>query len=106
MTRSRTGRATPLAGIVNLGNTRPLIPLSIDPPQHIKYRKILDPLFAPKRMDALEAEITTRVNRFIDTFADRGSCHFTDELRGAVPIRGLPRADGPAVGGASTPCSA
>ncbi len=72
------------AGIVNLGNTRPLIPLSIDPPQHIKYRKILDPLFAPKRMDALEAEITTRVNRFIDTFADRGSCHFTDEL--AVPF--------------------
>ena len=31
-------------------NVRPLIPLSIDPPDHKKYRKILDPLFAPRAM--------------------------------------------------------
>src|SRR5438552_426494 len=34
-------------GIYNLGNVRPLIPLAVDPPGHAKYRKILDPLFAP-----------------------------------------------------------
>src|SRR5690606_4706285 len=34
-------------GFLDLGNTRPLIPLSVDPPRHVKYRKILDPLFAP-----------------------------------------------------------
>ena len=71
-------------GIVNLGNTRPLIPLSIDPPDHRTYRKILDPLFTPKKMEAMEADITARVNRFIDAFVDRGACHFTDEL--AVPF--------------------
>jgi cytochrome P450 len=71
-------------GIVQLGNIRPLIPLSIDPPDHLGYRKLLDPLFAPKRMDAIEDDIAARVNRFIDTFVDRGSCHFTDEL--AVPF--------------------
>ena len=71
-------------GVVQLGNIRPLIPLSIDPPDHLGYRKLLDPLFAPKRMDAIEDDIAARVNRFIDTFADRGSCHFTDEL--AVPF--------------------
>ena len=71
-------------GLVWLGNTRPLIPLSVDPPIHIKYRKILDPLFAPRRMDAMEEDITGRVNRFIDAFADRGECHFTDEF--AVPF--------------------
>ncbi len=71
-------------GIVQLGNIRPLIPLSIDPPEHLSYRKLLDPLFAPKRMDAIEDDIAARVNRFIDTFVDRGSCHFTDEL--AVPF--------------------
>jgi cytochrome P450 len=70
--------------IVQLGNIRPLIPLSIDPPAHLSYRKLLDPLFAPKRMDAIEDDIAARVNRFIDTFVDRGSCHFTDEL--AVPF--------------------
>jgi cytochrome P450 len=71
-------------GLVWLGNERPLIPLSVDPPIHIKYRKILDPLFAPRRMDAMEEDITVRVNRFIDAFADRGECHFTDEF--AVPF--------------------
>jgi cytochrome P450 len=37
---------------VQLGNIRPLIPLSVDPPKHVKYRRILDPLFAPKHMAA------------------------------------------------------
>ncbi|GMU79257.1 MAG: cytochrome P450 [Acidimicrobiia bacterium] len=72
------------AGLVNLGNVRPLIPLSIDPPAHVKYRKILDPLFAPKQMEAMEDDITARVNRFLDAFVDRGACHFTNEF--AVPF--------------------
>lgn len=71
-------------GGISLGNVRPLIPLSVDPPNHSKYRKLLDPLFAPKRMDAAEPDIAERVNHFMDMFADRGECHFTDEF--AVPF--------------------
>jgi len=71
-------------GIVQLGNVRPLIPLSVDPPEHRKYRRILDPLFAPRKMDAIENDVASRMNHFIDAFADRGSCNFTDEL--AVPF--------------------
>jgi cytochrome P450 len=63
---------------------RPLIPLSVDPPEHKKYRRILDPLFAPKRMDEIEDDVASRVNHFIDAFIDRGSCNFTEEL--AVPF--------------------
>ncbi len=70
--------------VVWLGNVRPLIPLSVDPPDHAKYRKILDPLFAPKRMDAIEEDIAARVNHFIDAFIDRRECNFTEEL--AVPF--------------------
>ena len=83
-------------GFLDLGNTRPLIPLSVDPPRHVKYRKILDPLFAPKQMDAAEADITARVNHFIDAFADRGRCNFTDEFATPFPssvflgLMGLP----------------
>jgi cytochrome P450 len=71
-------------GFLNLGNTRPLIPLSVDPPRHVKYRKILDPLFAPKRMDAIEDQIVARFDHFMDGLVDRGECHFTDEI--AVPF--------------------
>ncbi|MGD9701281.1 MAG: cytochrome P450 [Acidimicrobiia bacterium] len=79
-----------------LGNVRPLIPLNIDPPQHGTYRKILDPLFAPKRMDLLEADVAARANRFIDAFVDRGQCNFTEEFAELFPsavflgLMGLP----------------
>lgn len=71
--------------LLPLGNVRPLIPLNVDPPQHSKYRRILDPLFASKRMDAQEGDITMRVNHFIDAFFDRGECNFTEELAEVFP---------------------
>ena len=71
--------------LVEQGNTLPLIPLNIDPPDHVRYRKLLDPLFAPRRIDALEADIAERVNHFIDAFVDRGSCDFTAELAELFP---------------------
>jgi len=80
----------------DLGNTSPLIPLSVDPPRHSKYRKILDPLFAPKRMDEQEADIASRANHFIDHFIDKGECNFTEEFAELFPssvflgLMGLP----------------
>ncbi len=81
---------------LNLGNVRPLIPLNVDPPQHSKYRKLLDPLFAPKRMDEQEEDITRRANALIDGFVDRGECNFTEEFAELFPssvflgLMGLP----------------
>ena len=66
-------------------------------------RRLLDPLFAPRRVDALEADITARVNRFIDTFVARGSCNFTDEFAELLPssvflgMMGLPLEELPAL---------
>ena len=84
---------------MGLGNVRPLIPLNVDPPVHSKYRKLLDPLFAPKRMDEQEADITRRVNALIDTFEAQGQCNFTDEFAEVFPssvflgLMGLPEGD-------------
>ena len=50
-----------------MGTVRPLIPLQIDPPDHVKYRKILDPLFAPRHMAALETPVAALVHELIDT---------------------------------------
>ena len=71
-------------GMGGLGNDRPLIPLQIDPPEHKKYRVLLDPYFAPRHMVKLEADVAGLVNRLIDGFVDRGSCEFTSEF--AVPL--------------------
>jgi cytochrome P450 len=69
---------------VDLGNVRPLIPLQIDPPEHAKYRRILDPLFTPREMARREPRVTELVNEMIDRFADRGECDFHTEF--AVPL--------------------
>lgn len=69
---------------VDLGNVRPLIPLQIDPPEHAKYRRILDPLFTPREMARRESRVTELVNEMIDRFAGRGECDFHAEF--AVPL--------------------
>ena len=69
---------------VQLGNIRPLIPLSVNPPKHVKYRRILDPLFAPKHMAALDDEVAELVNATMDNFAAKGACDFHQDF--AVPL--------------------
>jgi len=84
---------------MGLGNVRPLIPVNIDPPEHSKYRKLLDPLFAPRVMDRQEADIERRANVLIDSFIDAGECNFTDDVADPFPssvfigLIGLPEDD-------------
>lgn len=69
---------------VDLGQKRPLIPLQMDPPDHVKYRRLLDPVFSPREMAKLEPQVTALVNGLIDGFIDRGRCDFASEF--AVPL--------------------
>lgn len=84
-----------------LGNVRPLIPLQIDPPKHAKYRRILDPLFSPRQVAPLEADVANLVNRAVDRFIDRGEVELTTELTIPFPsevflvLLGLPLSDLP-----------
>ena len=65
---------------VDLKNKRPMIPLQIDPPEHKKFRKLLDPLFAPRKMALLDDEVSALVNHLIDGFIDRGEVDFAKEF--------------------------
>ena len=69
---------------VQIGNVRPLIPLSIDPPDHVKYRRILDPLFAPKAVAPLEPEVRSLVTELIDAFIEEGEVEFNAAF--AIPL--------------------
>jgi cytochrome P450 len=69
---------------VDLKNKRPMIPLQIDPPDQRKYRKLLDPIFAPRKMTAMDEEVSALVNRLIDQFIDRGEVDFAKEF--SVPF--------------------
>ena len=69
---------------VDLGQSVPLIPLQVDPPIHRNYRRLLDPIFAPRQMAAREPDITQMINERIDTFIDKGECEFGADF--AIPL--------------------
>ena len=78
--------------VVKIGNEVPLIPLSVDPPDHAKYRRLLDPQFSPKKMAELEPEMRKLVNEIIDAFIDRRRVRLPRGLRHAAAVDVLPRA--------------
>jgi cytochrome P450 len=88
-------------GAAELGNTRPLIPLQIDPPEHKKFRKLLDPLFSPQRVRELEEPVTRLVNELIDSFIDQREVDFVQQFSVPFPsqvfltLLGLPLDDLP-----------
>jgi cytochrome P450 len=63
------------------------IPLEIDPPTHTAYRQVLQPLFNPVRMKALEPQIRSIVTDLIDGFAERGRAEFIAEFAHELPAR-------------------
>lgn len=87
--------------VVNIGNDVPLIPLSVDPPDHAKYRRLLDPQFSPKKMKDLEPEARKLVNEVIDGFIDKSEFDFHEEFATPLPstiflaLMGLPQDDLP-----------
>ena len=84
---------------VDIGQDRPLIPLQLDPPDHAKYRRVIDPTLGPHEVAPLEAEVRELVNELIDGFVERGSvdahAEFTVPLPCTVFMRlcGLPLED-------------
>jgi len=84
---------------VAIGQEQPLIPLQIDPPDHARYRRFLDPEFSPRRVGELEADARVVVNTLIDGFVQRGGCDLHEEFATPLPssiflrFMGLPRSD-------------
>ena len=70
---------------VDLGQIRPPDPAPGRPARSLKYRKLLDPIFAPKQMNLIEPDIARLVNELIDAFIDDGSCEFTTALAEPLP---------------------
>jgi cytochrome P450 len=58
----------------------------MDPPQHTKYRLILQGAFTPHAVRALESPIRERVTRAIDAFIERGTAELVSELAVPVPL--------------------
>ncbi len=69
---------------VDIGQERPLIPLQIDPPDHVQWRRLMDPYLAPKQVAALEDDFRSLTNAIIDEFDDTDRINFHQAF--SVPL--------------------
>ncbi len=80
-----------------IGENWSLVPVEIDPPAHSMYRTLLNPLFTPARMRALEDRVREAARDTIAQFKDSDECEFMSAFALRFPIivfldlMGLPR---------------
>jgi cytochrome P450 len=68
----------------DVGSPLPLVPIAFDPPEHTRYRRILQPFVGPRETAEWRPRVRSLVGILIDSFADRGHCDLVAEL--AVPL--------------------
>jgi cytochrome P450 len=63
-----------------VGEDWPLVPLEVDPPEHTRYRALLNPMFSPKRMQQMQTGIRARAVQLIEGLRAAGECDFMSEF--------------------------
>lgn len=73
--------------------------LTLDPPEHPRYRSLVNKLFSPRRMREVEDYVVQLADELVDEFIDGGSVEFIDGFAGPFPflvvadLLGVPRED-------------
>jgi len=62
------------------GSPIPVIPLAFDPPEHTRYRKILQPFFSPHGLSKSRPVLHRHAADMIDAIASRGECEVMKDL--------------------------
>ena len=62
-------------------------PLSLDPPRHMPYRKLVNQNLLPRSIEPLEDEIRKMTVELIESFRLRGHCDFIREFSDVLPLR-------------------
>lgn len=63
------------------------IPLSLDPPRHGPYRKILNDNLGPRQVAALKEAVGNLSGRLIEAFRAKGRCNFVHDFAEQLPVR-------------------
>jgi cytochrome P450 len=69
----------------------PLLPLELDPPEHSRYRALVNPLFAKPRIDAMRPELEALASRLIEAFASKGGGDVMAEFAHPMSLGSLAR---------------
>ena len=81
------------------GSPIPVLPLAFDPPEHTRYRRILQPFFSPYGLSKSRPVLVRHAGDMIDAIAGRGECDAMTDLARLYPFQvfvdlyGLPLED-------------
>jgi cytochrome P450 len=81
------------------GSPLPVVPLAFDPPEHTRYRKILQPYFSPQGLSESRPVLQRHATEMIAKFARRGECEAMADFARIYPFQvfldlyGLPLED-------------
>ena len=74
------------------------LPSFIDPPEHMKYRQVMNKWFAPASVAKMAPTLERLARETVEEVAGDGSCEFMSTFGGPVPGQGVPPLDGAAAG--------
>ncbi len=60
--------------------------VNMDPPGHVKYRRLVQRGFTPRMVAELEPRIRAHARRIVDNVARKGGCEFVGELACELPL--------------------
>src|ERR1700761_2885160 len=66
-----------------LGAPLPLVPISFDPPEHTRFRKILQPFFSPHTLNEMLPSLQKQAIAIVDEIAKRSECEVVTDV--AIP---------------------
>jgi cholest-4-en-3-one 26-monooxygenase len=61
--------------------------INMDPPQHVKYRRLVNTGFTPRNVRTLEPRIRELCGKLIDQAAHRDECEFVSDLAAELPLQ-------------------
>ncbi len=67
-----------------VGSPLAMVPIAFDPPEHTRFRRVLQPFFSPRGTASWLPMVRGLARELIDGFAGRGQCDLVAEL--AVPL--------------------
>jgi cytochrome P450 len=77
-----------------------LMMLTMDPPRHTEFRKLINKGFAPRQVARLNAHVADLARQIVDEVIEQGECDFANDVAGALPsyviaeMLGIPVEDG------------
>ena len=69
-----------------LGEDWVLVPIDLDPPEHTRMRKFMNPLFSPKRVAELAGKVERRAVELITPLQGRQGCSFIEDFARPFPV--------------------